>query len=355
MTAGVKELTDRASNRPSRPTPTLTPARELRAFTDALQRLGYDVSALLAAAGLAPSDLEDPDALLPCAATTSILARACQERPLKNLALRLAAETPLGAYPLLDYLVLSSDTVGHGFRQLIRYYGIVNAPVTLEVVDDEDPIRVVAASPGNPFALEYVLSLNVLHFRRETEDRLHVACVSFTHRPDDVSEFERILRCPVDAEAGWSGIALPGSSWRLPLRRRDPTLRGVLQSQADAVTASLAAGRGITFEVRRLMATRIAGGETRIGALARQLATTPRTLQRRLAAEGSSYQGLLDQTRREAAESYLTDSTLSAAEVAYLLGYSEPAAFHRAFKRWCGSSPRDFRESRRQRPGPRSQ
>jgi AraC-like DNA-binding protein len=78
--------------------------------------------------------------------------------------------------------------------------------------------------------------------------------------------------------------------------------------------------------------------------VARDLGTSRRTLQRRLADAGASYQGLLDETRREAAERYLTESSLSIAEVAYLLGYSEPSAFHRAFKRWFGRSPQGFRE-----------
>jgi len=73
------------------------------------------------------------------------------------------------------------------------------------------------------------------------------------------------------------------------------------------------------------------------------LATSARSLQRKLAAAGTSFQELLDTTRRDAAARYLEDRTLSVGEVAYLLGYSEPAAFHRAFKRWNGITPLEFR------------
>jgi AraC-like DNA-binding protein len=69
-----------------------------------------------------------------------------------------------------------------------------------------------------------------------------------------------------------------------------------------------------------------------------------RTLQRRLSAAGLSYQELLDVVRRETAEKCMMDSSLSIGEVAYLVGYSEPAAFHRAFKRWTGITPQAFRE-----------
>ena len=79
----------------------------------------------------------------------------------------------------------------------------------------------------------------------------------------------------------------------------------------------------------------------------RALARSARSLQRQLAAAGLSYQQVLDNTRREAAHVYLSNPTLSTGEVAYLLGYSEPAAFHRAFKRWHGTTPRMFREQLR--------
>ena len=85
----------------------------------------------------------------------------------------------------------------------------------------------------------------------------------------------------------------------------------------------------------------------RIDALARELAMSSRTLQRRLAAERVSYQELLDDVRKQAAARYLAEPTLAICEVAYLVGYSEPAPFHRAFRRWYGMTPENFREQQR--------
>ena len=84
-------------------------------------------------------------------------------------------------------------------------------------------------------------------------------------------------------------------------------------------------------------------GEMRIDVVARRLATTPRTLQRRLARAGTSFDALCDDARKQAARTYLADTTLTIAEVTYLLGYSEPSAFHRAFRRWHGTTPQAFR------------
>ncbi|HWO08502.1 MAG TPA: helix-turn-helix transcriptional regulator, partial [Polyangiaceae bacterium] len=78
--------------------------------------------------------------------------------------------------------------------------------------------------------------------------------------------------------------------------------------------------------------------------IARRLGLGERTLQRRLRDEGTSFAALLDEARAELARSYLGDSKLAIFEVAYLLGYSEPSAFNRAFRRWTGKSPREYRE-----------
>jgi AraC-like DNA-binding protein len=136
-------------------------------------------------------------------------------------------------------------------------------------------------------------------------------------------------------------------AWRLPLRRRDPVLRQVLESQADAMLARMPARAGLALEVQRALSACIVGGDTRIATLARGLAMSGRTLQRRLTAEGASYHELLDEVRKEAAGRHISEPTLAIGDVAYLLGCSEPAPFHRAFKRWYGMTPDVFRQKQR--------
>jgi AraC-like DNA-binding protein len=122
----------------------------------------------------------------------------------------------------------------------------------------------------------------------------------------------------------------------------------VLEQHADEIAQRLPVADGVTLEVRRALASRIAQGDVQIEGVARALGTSTRSLQRRLSAAGVTYQELLDQTRREAANTYLRAAALSIGEVAYLLGYSEAAAFHRAFKRWTGMGPQEFRDRHRQ-------
>jgi AraC-like DNA-binding protein len=279
----------------------------------------------------------------------TIVSSAQRTRFTPNLGLELARITPLGAAPLLDYLVVTSDTVGAGVRQLARYFRLVGNPVTLEVHEEgEGDIRVEMASGAAPFSYEYAASLMVLHFRGETDASFAVTSISFQHRPDDVAGFERILRCAVHAPSAWNGLSVPRDAWKLALRRRDSVLRHVLESHADEVVARQPKRHGVALDVQRALAARVAVGNTQIAAVARDLAMSGRTLQRRLTAEGVSYQQLLDEARKEAAGRHISDPTVAICEIAYLTGYSEPAPFHRAFKRWYGITPDDYRQKQRE-------
>jgi len=169
----------------------------------------------------------------------------------------------------------------------------------------------------------------------------------FTHTPDDLNEAEQLLGCPMRTQRPWLGLALSRQSWELPLRRRDAVLQSVLLRNADEIADRLPKPNDVVSDLRRILLSRLAQGDSNIESVARSMGTSVRSLQRRLTYRGSSYQDVLDSIRREAAGQYLSDRALSISEVGYLLGYSEPAAFHRAFKRWHGSTPHEFRLAHR--------
>jgi AraC-like DNA-binding protein len=275
------------------------------------------------------------------------LARAQQERRTPNLALELARVTPMGAWPLLDYLVLTADTVGAGVHQLARYMRLTGSPVTFLLHDASDPIRIEITTSMSSLAVEFQVAIMHLHCRRARAGRFIADAISFRHTPDDPRGFERMLGCPIVPDATWNSTTLSPAVWRLPLPRRDPLLRELLEQNANDILERLPSRTGMALEVQRVLIPRVSGGDSRIQAVARQLGMSARTLQRRLAEEGPCYQELLDLARKEASSRYLKESSLAIGEVAYLVGFSEPAPFHRAFKRWFGVTPERFRHQQR--------
>src|SRR5262245_28761752 len=133
MTTRANSLTESATLPAGSSASWTVPANDVGAFLSALARLSYDVAALAAAAGLRQSDLDDPDARIPCDTLGALVAVAQRARLTPNLALAIAAETPIGAYPLLDYLVLTSDSVAAGVAQLARYQRLIGNPVVLDI------------------------------------------------------------------------------------------------------------------------------------------------------------------------------------------------------------------------------
>jgi len=317
----------------------------LRGMFGALERLGYDIDLLLAPFGLSRADLDDPDGRLPAQACAGIFAAIQNERRVKNPALCVSLETPIGANPLLDYLICSSESVGEGLKQLARYVSLVNPSIRLVFLEEEDPIRVLVEGSIDPFTVELTVSLSLLRLTRESGDQLQVARICFRQEPDDASAFQSVLHSEVETQSSWSGFALTREAWQLPLRRRDPLLRHWLEHKAAQILARQAGQEGVAMEVRRLLATTASGGSIMsIGTAARRLAMSPRTLQRRLSEEGTSFDILREETRKQTSEVLLSDRTLSVGEVALLLGFSEPGAFHRAFKRWNNTTPDAFRK-----------
>lgn len=340
MTAHAKSLTKSAT--PASRVPPTAPMADLRTFVHAFERLGHDGDELLATVGLSRRDLNDPDRRVACEIVGTLFARAQQQRFTPNLGLAIAQATPLGAYPLLDYLVLTADTVGHSLALLSRYLRVTASPVSVNVHAGSDPVRVELESISS-FGCEFEAALIVLRLREETGGDFAAESISFEHEPDDVAAIARALGCPVRTGASWNGLLVGRSICALPMKRRDPILRTFLEAQADAILAAMPAGAGAATEVRRALASRVGSGVTGMSSIARQLGLSERTLHRRLADEGVTYQEVLEDVRKAAAGRYLDESTLAIGEIAYLLGYSEPAAFHRAFKRWYATTPEQFR------------
>jgi AraC-like DNA-binding protein len=341
MAADDNPLTSRAttSTRAAEP---LIASGSVRPLVDALERLGHSRSDLLRATSLRDEQLADPDALVPCRVQEQVIVYAQQNRPRKNLALHVAAATPIGAYPLLDYLVLSCATVGDGLRRLSDYHRLIGGGFTIDLERDGDGTRYVLSPDIPPFYAEFGVALPLLHLHRESGGGATARFASFRHRPEDPDEFRATIRCPVRTGSDWVGFLLSDKTLALPMRRGDPILLSVLEEQATQRLADLPA-EDFVSGLKRSIAGGLAEGRITMTGIARRLALTSRTLQRRLAERGTTFQQAVEETRREAAERHLAGAALSIAEISFALGYSEPAAFHRAFRRWTRQTPQEFR------------
>ena len=234
LTSGATDVASKGFNLASAVT---IPTLQIRAFIGALERLGYDATEVLSRANLRRADLDDPDEMISCSVWTKIMGAVMAEFRRPNLPAHLGSVTPLGTYPLLDYLVVTADTVADALEQLVRFFHVTGAPVRCTVVRDGELVRLQLHPGSDAFTTQYETSLIVHHLRAETDRRLRVSRVSLMCEVEDRRDLERVLGCPVDAPSTWSGLELHRDMLDLPLRRRDSTLRRLLERHADDVTS----------------------------------------------------------------------------------------------------------------------
>ena len=342
-------MTSRANSLTARATPAFASAAEppvgvngVVPFVQGLSKLGFDTPALLAAAGMDPAVLRDPDGLIPCRQFGALIGAASSQRRVKNLALHLAAVTPIGAFPLFDYLILTCSTVADGLVQIARFMPLVSNPTQLGVHLDESPARVTLDSPGATFNVEFSAAICVLSLTRGDRTTLLAAGAPLRASSGGCRRVRESAESAGDGRIDVErAVAVAGKRAAAAATAR-PDTSGVLESAARG-TSLTTPDAGVVGDLRRALAPRLTGGDLRVRSVASAMGVSPRTLQRRLAAEAETYNGVLDALRCDAAAGYLSGGTLSVGEIAFLLGYSEPAAFHRAFKRWHGVTPAVYR------------
>jgi AraC-like DNA-binding protein len=168
--------------------------------------------------------------------------------------------------------------------------------------------------------------------------------VRFQHPPPaNASVHEQFFGAPVDWSARETRLTLVRSAVERPVLRRNSSLYEYLDRHTRALAPPLSEQPSLSDRVRSHIAESLKRGEPSPANVARALGTSERTLQRRLKDAGRSFAEILDATRRDLASRYLADEKLAVYEVAFLLGYAETSSFHRAFKRWTGEGPQEYR------------
>jgi AraC-like DNA-binding protein len=167
----------------------------------------------------------------------------------------------------------------------------------------------------------------------------------FIHeRPTAKVEYAAILGCPVRFGAEWDALIYAEETTRLPVQGADAKLLQVLELACQKILGATPKKQDLVHAVRQLIIERLPRGSATIDAIAEELNISSKTLERGLAQRGQSLSALMGDIRYKAAKHYLEETDIPVSQVAYLAGYTEPAALARAFKRWTGETPSKFRE-----------
>lgn len=314
---------------------------------------GVSLRTLATAAGVAENALSPVPESIAAADYVRLLDAGAELARHPHFGLHVGERVKLGTYSVYGLILLSCRDFGQVFQQTLRYEGLAHDLGRSELRVAEGTAEYLWRShfPTASRHLAESVFAGVRVFGTWLAGApLPDAPVCFTHAaPADLSEHHRLFGPDVAFGADANCARFDAALLSLPVPNADVSLYPVLQQHAERLLqAKLSAQQdtSIVAQVRASIANNLAQDRARLATIAEELALSQRTLQRKLADAGASFQQLLDQTRQELAQGYLLQRDLGLADIAFLLGFQEQSAFNHAFKEWTGESPGSYREKR---------
>ena len=293
---------------------------------------------------LAALEIDDdaaPDTYVAAERVDGLLDEIAKRRGDPTFSLTLARAAVVRNLGLFGHMVWLSGTVRDALVRAVKFYAMVTRRTTL-TLDEVGPIttlrqHAVAGIRRGAILTEFPFVSLALRARQATEGRFAVRAVRFRHACADAGAYVDVFGAPVTFSAPVDEIEIATAQLDLPLASADPITSAALEGKIAELTAGTAVRSPFLDRVRRAAVASLADNPS-LDALGKQLGISGRTLRRHLAQERTSLRVVLDEVRRERADELLAQGT-AVKEIAFQLGFSEPSAFSRAYKRWTGRAP----------------
>ncbi len=342
MTPAIKKLTAGSSG-----TDLTIAAGIARGLMNFAVSRGADKAALAKRAAIAPEALEGQDNRVPLTKYIALMHAGQDLCGDPALALHYAEAVGFGEVSIVGLLGFASETMLQALEQMNRYGRLAvefDGPRDRFVLSRERDGLWLTDTRRNandfPELTETTFGRMAMTFR---EMRL-IKAVHVTHpQPAYRAEYDRIFAAPITFDSGRNALHLDDAWEHLRLAPSPRYVFGILCERADALLADLESSKSIRSRVESLLMPILHTGKADMATIAGKMGLSRQTLFRRLKAEGVTFEKVLDELRYKLALGYLRGKKVSVNETAYLVGFSEPAAFSRAFKRWTGASPRNMR------------
>lgn len=313
---------------------------------------GVDTSRLCAAVGIDPNLLTMPDSYVSGETSRALWREIVKQTGDCDIGLHMGEKFNLSVIGIVGYVLFNCQTFRQVLDKLSRYMSLFSQGVSMHYSVSRGQVmceweivnhlkNYLVEEPRQPIEVSFSSFLTAT--KTLTGKSLCPREVWFQYpRPDNISEHQRIFEAPVYFSQSKNKLVFDAACLERSVLTANTKLLSAFEQHAQEMLANLSKEKTYSNQVVREITHYLKGEVPSIEEIARSLTISVRNLQRELQTEGTSYQQLLDETRKELALRYLKKPDTSIHDVAFLLGFSEPSAFHRAFKRWTGQTPRAY-------------
>jgi AraC-like DNA-binding protein len=268
-----------------------------------------------------------------------------------GIGLRLGSEERPEYYSPIAIAALYTRSFREALDRIARYKRLTG-PQEIRIVERGKEcalefVWLLAEKPEPLTLIDMCFAWAVAIGGRGTGRRINPLRVEFKRPAGNRRLYESHFRCPVTFGARHNRLVFRMEDMSQTFRSHNPELLELIAPQLEAELRQQRADDSLKVQVKTILKKLLAGHRPRLEDVARELRVSTRTLQRRLLEEGISFHGMVEEARRELAKHYLLQSSLELNETAYLLGYEDPNSFIRAFHKWEGASPGEWRSARR--------
>jgi len=323
-------------------------ALAFKPFVTTAEEFGARADIVLAAVGFSLTDFDNPELRISHALVSRLLSVALEQTRERDLGLLAAERMAPHHLDFLEYGARAQPTLKEAFEFQSRYFALMHEGLhrDIQIAQDRATIRyLVRDLPPSALLSEYILAAATVVARRMAGDaELAPLEVHFAGpRPANTHNHERIFRAQLFFERPYYATVWPLQTLARPTANPEPGLARVLERHANELLQKLELRTSLLERVREIVRNDLTSGHLTADSLARQLGMTSRTLHRHLVTHNTTYRAVLDDMRREIALRCLRDPQISLRELGALLGFTTSAAFHRAFRRWTGTTAASFR------------
>jgi AraC-like DNA-binding protein/transcriptional regulator with XRE-family HTH domain len=322
-----------------------------RLAADRVRRAGIKLQPLLSRVGLTVDQIDDPERRISASNQIAFLEAAAEALNDDLLGFSLAEEFDLRDLGLLYYVMASSDTLGDALKRAARYSRITNEAIVLQYQEAREP-RLRLVHSGIPRhadlqQIEFCIVAMVRASRVLSGRRFFPKRVSISHvRSRGIAKFAGSLGKDLEFGSVADEIDFPAGSAEWTLVGAEARLNKILLKTCEESLSSRKSNTGrFRTAVENAISSLLPHGQAKASVVAKKLGMSERTLTRRLAEEGVTFNEILQQLKASLAIRYLEEDGMPISRIAWLLGFEEASSFSHACRRWTGKSPREFRLS----------